>query len=152
MNETRLTFGKRLDWTASALVLYSCQLYLPFFCTCRQNYLFLYDYRLTILIRIFILVLFWVLFTILPYHQQSLFVCPVWSLAPIKSKNFNYSRISSDQAISNWAIKLNFPCTQTRSVFLLVSIITWNAHKNSICAGNMCILIKKKRRVPRLYI
>lgn len=30
MNETRLTFGKRLDWTASALVLYSCQLYLPF--------------------------------------------------------------------------------------------------------------------------
>lgn len=31
MNETRLTFGKRLDWTASALVLYSCQLYLTFF-------------------------------------------------------------------------------------------------------------------------
>jgi len=75
MNETRLTFGKRLDWTASALVLSSCISCLPPFFTCRYNCIFsffvwLHATRSLSLSQFFLcrfLVLYWVLsFTILP--------------------------------------------------------------------------------------
>lgn len=125
MNETRLTFGKRLDWTASALVSLQLQFPAPFL-TCNRYKIvsFCAATRYTLDIAIFRVLSFWFLLVGSSFFFYCF--CIFMSLPPTKSRR--KSPVQCNFACNSlWCHKLlplkwNFNCC-CRIVIIIVIII-----------------------------